>query len=141
MTPENMIVASIALPLVAMVLVIAFGKSPNYREACSLLVSSILFLLNCRLASYVFDGDRPTWSAGEFVSGFAIEFRVEPLGMLFALVASGLWILTTVYAIGYMRGHNEKNQTRFFACFAVAIFAAMAAAFSGCSCCRASCSR
>ena len=62
--------------------------------------------------------------------GFDIAFTVEPLGMLFALVASGLWVLTTVYAIGYMRGHHEKNQTRFFACFAAAIFAAMAAAFS-----------
>ena len=51
--------------------------------------------------------------------------------MLFALVASGLWILTTIYAIGYMRGHHESNQTRFFACFAAAIFAAMAAAFAG----------
>ena len=50
--------------------------------------------------------------------------------MLFALVASGLWILTTVYAIGYMRGHHEKNQTRFYACFASAIFAALAAAFA-----------
>ena len=51
--------------------------------------------------------------------------------MLFALVASGLWILTSLYAIGYMRGHHEENQTRFFAFFAVAIAAALAAAFSG----------
>ncbi len=50
--------------------------------------------------------------------------------MLFALVASGLWILTTVYAAGYMRGHHEEHQTRFFGCFAIAIFAALAAAFS-----------
>ena len=50
--------------------------------------------------------------------------------MLFSLVASGLWILTSLYAIGYMRGHHEENQTRFFA-FAVAISAALAAAFSG----------
>ncbi len=67
---------------------------------------------------------------GQMLPGFAIEFRVEPLGMLFALVASGLWILTTIYAIGYMRGHHEQHQTRFYGCFAIAIFAALAAAYS-----------
>ena len=61
------------------------------------------------------------------IPGFELSFRIEPLGMLFALVASGLWILTTLYSIGYMRGHQEQHQTRFYACFAIAIFAAMAA--------------
>ena len=40
--------------------------------------------------------------------------------MIFAGVASFLWIVTTVYAIA-MRGHGEKHQTRFYAYFAVAI--------------------
>jgi multicomponent Na+:H+ antiporter subunit D len=51
--------------------------------------------------------------------------------MLFALVASGLWIVTTLYSIGYMRGHHEKNQTRFYLFFAMAISAAMGVAFAG----------
>ncbi|MEM7257691.1 MAG: proton-conducting transporter membrane subunit, partial [Pseudomonadota bacterium] len=58
-------------------------------------------------------------------------FDVEPLGVLFALVASFLWIVTSIYAIGYMRGHNEQNQTRFFCCFALAISSVMAICFSG----------
>ncbi|MCP3692916.1 MAG: monovalent cation/H+ antiporter subunit D family protein, partial [Planctomycetaceae bacterium] len=32
--------------------------------------------------------------------------------------------------IGYMRGHHEKHQTRFYVCFALAIFAAMGAAMA-----------
>ena len=130
MSPENLMVLSAALPLLAMVLVFVFGRAPNVREGCSIVVSSIVFILTCRLAAFVFAGRRPEWSFGETLPGFEIAFRVEPLGMLFAIVASGLWILTTVYAIGYMRGHNEQNQTRFFACFAVAIFAALSAAYS-----------
>ena len=66
----------------------------------------------------------------EVVPGLAMAFQVEPLGMLFALVASGLWIVTTCYSIGYMRAHHEDHQTRFFACFAVAIFAAIGAAMA-----------
>jgi len=130
-SPETMIQISLALPALAMLLVLLTGRFPNVRETCTLVVATALFLINCDLASYVFAGDRPSWNLGQMMMpGFDIAFTVEPLGMLFALVASGLWVLTTVYAIGYMRGHHEKNQTRFFACFAAAIFAAMAAAFS-----------
>ncbi len=119
-----------ALPLLAMGLIFLFGKMPNLREACTIAVSIVLFSVTCSLAGHVFDGGRPTWTLGEMMPGFRIAFAVEPLGMLFGLVASGLWMLTEIYAIGYMRGHHEKNQTRFYACFAIAIFAALSAAFA-----------
>ncbi len=130
-TASNAIWLAMVLPLVAVGWVFLFGKTPNLREAGSIAVSIVLFCVNVSLSKLVFSGGRPEFSLGEILPGFEINFVVEPLGMLFALVASGLWILTTVYAIGYMRGHHETNQTRFFACFAAAIFAAMAAAFAG----------
>lgn len=130
MTPEMLIQLSLGLPLVAVALIYLFGKVPNVREACTILVSVGLFVITVMLAQRVEAGETPTWKIGEMLPGFVIAFQIERLGMLFALVASGLWILTTIYAIGYMRGHHEKNQTRFFACFAIAIFAAIAAAYS-----------
>lgn len=130
MTPEQMIWISLLLPLAAVGLIFIFDKLPNVRETCTMLVSALLFGVTCQLASHVFAGERPTFSIGEMVPGFEIAFTVEPLGMLFGLVATGLWILTTIYAIGYMRGHHEINQTRFFACFALAIFAALGAAYA-----------
>jgi multicomponent Na+:H+ antiporter subunit D len=63
--------------------------------------------------------------------GLQIAFTVEPLGMLFALIASGLWIVNSLYSIGYMRGNNEANQTRFYVCFALALAATMGIAFAG----------
>lgn len=130
MTPEMMIWVSMLLPLVAILLIFVFGKIPNVREACTLVIATVLFGITCGLANHVFDGGRPEFSCGQMLPGFELAFKVEPLGMLFALVASGLWIVTTVYSVGYMRGHHEQNQTRFFACFAAAIFAAIAAAYS-----------
>ncbi|MDA0998475.1 MAG: proton-conducting transporter membrane subunit, partial [Proteobacteria bacterium] len=53
------------------------------------------------------------------------------IGMVFAGIASFLWIATSFYAFGYMRGHHEINQTRFFFCFAVAIMSSIGIAFSG----------
>ncbi len=131
MIPEQLIWIAMGLPLVAVAWIAIFGKIPNVREAGSITASIATFAINCMLASHVFAGERPSVTLSEMLPGFSISFTVEPLGMLFALIASGLWILTTVYAIGYMRGHHEINQTRFFACFAIAIFAALAAAFAG----------
>jgi multicomponent Na+:H+ antiporter subunit D len=45
-------------------------------------------------------------------------------------VASGLWIVNSVYSIGYMRGNDEAHQTRFYACFALALAATVAIAFA-----------
>ena len=50
--------------------------------------------------------------------------------MVFACIASFLWILTSVYSIGYVRGHHEKNQTGYFAAFAACIASAIGIAFS-----------
>ena len=51
--------------------------------------------------------------------------------MLFALVASGLWILSSLYSIGYMRANDEAHQTRFYVCFALALASTIGVAFSG----------
>ena len=44
--------------------------------------------------------------------------------------ASLLWILTSFYSIGYMRSLKEHAQTRYFACFALALSATVGVAFS-----------
>jgi len=49
---------------------------------------------------------------------------------LFAALASFLWVITSFYSIGYMRGHHEKNQTGYFASFAVCLSATMGIAFA-----------
>ncbi|GIS80934.1 MAG: hypothetical protein CM1200mP14_25000 [Gammaproteobacteria bacterium] len=59
----------------------------------------------------------------------SLHLKSSPWATLCA-VASFLWIVTTLYAIGYMRGHHEENQTRFFFFFAIAIAGALGVAFS-----------
>jgi multicomponent Na+:H+ antiporter subunit D len=51
--------------------------------------------------------------------------------VLFAALASGLWLLTTVYSIGYVRALDEPRQTRYFACFALCLFATVGLALAG----------
>ncbi|MGC9016838.1 MAG: proton-conducting transporter membrane subunit [Caldimicrobium sp.] len=63
--------------------------------------------------------------------GLSIKLLVDPLGLLFALGASFLWILTTFYSVGYMRGTHAIRQTRYFVAFALSLTATMGVAFSG----------
>jgi multicomponent Na+:H+ antiporter subunit D len=130
MTPSAIILFAIAAPLIGSVFVLLTGHTPNLRESVSTITTLITFSLVCALVPEVMAGGEPEISLFEVIPGLTIAFHVEPLGMLFALVASGLWIVTSLYAIGYMRAHEEKNQTRFFACFAIAIFAALGIAFA-----------
>jgi len=118
-------------PLLGAVAVVLLGRRPNLREAASLVCAGSLFALVVGwVLPAVRAGERPALTLLEVLPGLPLAFEVEPLGMLFALLASGLWIVTGVYAIGYMRGHHEKRQTRFYACFALAIAGALGVAFA-----------
>lgn len=125
------ITAALVLPLLIFVGIYVASKLPDFREAVTLVGASLLFLVVLQLVGMVSAGERPElvlWSA---VPGLTFAFKVEPLGALFAVVASGLWIVNSFYSIGYMRGNRERNQTRFYMCFAIAIFGAMGVAMAG----------
>jgi multicomponent Na+:H+ antiporter subunit D len=131
MTAETRLLLMLALPLLTAGMVILFGRRPNLREAVQLVMGTALFAVATSLAGPVFGGARPTLRLGQFVPGFVLTLQLEPLGMLLALLAAGLWVITTAYAMGYMRAHRELHQSRFFMCFSVAIFATMGAALAG----------
>jgi multicomponent Na+:H+ antiporter subunit D len=112
------------------VLVALLGRAPNLRETVSLAAASALFAAVLTLLPAVLAGERPALRLFDMLPGLALAFEVEPLGMLFALVASGLWIANSLYSIGYMRGNDEAHQTRFYVCFAGALAATMGVAFA-----------
>ena len=132
-TQTTVLIVSLLLPLVGAAGVQVLGRfvSDNARDAWTIVIGLATFSQVIRLIEPVMAGARPSLDLPNWMAGLGLGFEVEPLGLLFALVASGLWILTSVYGFGYMRGHHEKNQTRFFTCFALAISAALGIAFAG----------
>jgi len=118
------------VPLLAVPAILATANRPNVREAVSVLTGLLLFGLVATLLGQVDLTAPPTLVLAEPLPGLALALSPEPLGMLFALVASFLWPVTTVYAIGYMRAHHEDNQTRFYVAFAASIAATMGIALS-----------
>lgn len=123
--------AAALMPAAGAVGVALTGKRPNLREGVSLLAALLTFGSVLVLLPRVLAGERPDWVVFEFLPGISLRFTAEPLGVAFALIASFLWFVTVIYAAGYMRGHHEKNQTRFFTFFAISIGATLAAAFAG----------
>ena len=131
MSAPDLILLAMAIPLIGAVLIMLAGKSPNLRETVTFATAISLFAVVVSLVSGVFHGERPAVSLIEILPGLDIRFEIEPLGMMFACIASGLWILNSAYSIGYMRAKKEHAQTRFYACFAIAIFGAIGVATAG----------
>lgn len=116
--------------LAAVPLIVLAGRRPNLRESITFGAGLLKFALVVSMLGVVLDGKVVEYSLFEVLPGLAISFRVDPLGMLFALVASILWLVTSAYSIGYMRALNEHAQTRYYAFFAVALSATIGVAFS-----------
>jgi multicomponent Na+:H+ antiporter subunit D len=125
------LVLCILIPAAGAALIAACHRRPNLREAVSLASAAGLFACVVSLSGEVLRGARPAFVLGEILPGFALAFELEPLGLVFALIASGLWFVSGVYSIGYMRGNDERHQTRFYACFALAIASAIGVALAG----------
>ena len=131
MTPETALVLVIALPAVGAALIALFGHRPRLRDAVTITTAVALALTVMQLVPVVATGARPTIAVAGMVPGVPLALMAEPLGVLFALVAATLWMVTSVYSIGYMRAHHGHDLTRFFAFFALAMFGAVGVAFAG----------
>jgi len=117
-------------PFFATIVIILLDQRPDAREAVSL-VSAVLTFLFCILALPSAFAAQPVSTPDLTVlPGLSLRLTGDALGMLFACLASCLWIITTIYNIGYMRGRGEHAQTRYYACFAICIGAVMGVALS-----------
>nr|CRH06381.1 Putative multisubunit Na+/H+ antiporter, MnhA subunit. NADH dehydrogenase (Quinone) [Candidatus Magnetococcus massalia] len=130
MSTDQLVLFTIILPLLGALGVALTGHRPNLREGVTITTALLTFVAVFQLYPEVAGGARPGMVLAEPLPGLTIALEVEPLGMVFGLLASFLWIVTSVYAIGYMRGHHEENQTRFFLFFAISIASAIGVAFA-----------
>jgi multicomponent Na+:H+ antiporter subunit D len=122
---------AIAVPAAGAFLIAILGRWPNLRETVTLVTAGLLLAVVAAITPEVLAGAHPSTTLLTMLPGLTLELRVEPLGMLFALVASSLWIVNSIYSIGYMRANGEAHQTRYYVCFAIAFACTMGTAFAG----------
>jgi multicomponent Na+:H+ antiporter subunit D len=123
-------VVAIAIPLVGAFLIAMAGQWPNLREATTIATSIALLWVVGNLHNFLEATPGKAETLVEAIPGIPLAFHIEPLGMIYAMIASSLWVLNSIYSIGYMRGNNEKHQTRFYVCFALSLASVMGIAFS-----------
>lgn len=128
--PSYWPLAAVLISLLGTVPILLSDRRPNLREAWTVLISIGKFVIVASMLPAVLEGGGYRFTLAEVLPGVAIALRVDAMGMYFALVASFLWILTSIYSIGYMRALDEHDQTRYYASFAVAMSATVGVAFS-----------
>ncbi len=124
------LVYALLAPLVGSILVMLTGKRENVRETMSFLAAVTMLGIVLSITGDVAGGKMLHYTIFEIMPGLSVSLRADAMSMIFALVASSLWVLAVFYSMGYMRGLNEHAQTRFNACFALALFGAIGTAFS-----------
>jgi multicomponent Na+:H+ antiporter subunit D len=122
---------AVLISLTATILILLTGeRRRNLREFWSITAAIGKFLLVFSMIPYILQGNILEYSIISIAPGLKLQFKVDSLGLFFALVASGLWVVTSFYSIGYIRGTKSGEQTRYFACFALVLSATMGIAFA-----------
>ncbi len=122
---------ALACPLLASLLILLSSRRPNLREAWTLIAGIIQCTLILSMAPVLLQGKNISCTLlADLLPGIDFGFKVDAFGLIFAITSSFLWILVSVFSIGYMRSLNEHAQTRYYFCFALAIFGAVGVALS-----------
>jgi multicomponent Na+:H+ antiporter subunit D len=121
---------AVLVSLVAVVFIVIPNQRPNVRESWTVMAALAKFALVASMLPLVLQGKSPAITLFAISPGISLALKVDSLGIIFGLSASFLWILTTFFSIGYVRGIPEHKQTRYFASFAICLSATMGIAFA-----------
>lgn len=124
-------VVAVSVSAAAVVPILLSRRHPNLRETWTFVAALVKFAVILALVPGVLGGTTYATPALAFLPGVSLVLRVDALGALFGLLASGLWIVASLYSVGYMRGLDEGQQTRYFAAFAASLSATLGVAFAG----------
>lgn len=116
--------------LAALLIAFTGSRRQNLREAWSVIASLVKFGIIISMVPGVLKGDVYTYTLCSITDTVGLTLTTDPAGMIFAVLASTLWIPVTFYSIGYMRCNNEHEQTGYFAAFAVCLSACMGIAMA-----------
>jgi multicomponent Na+:H+ antiporter subunit D len=121
---------AVAVSAVAALLILRLSDRPNAREACTFVAAGLKLLLVLSLLPSALAGTPLQTTLLDVMPGVSLRLRADPFGTVFAVLAASLWLLTSIYSVGYMRSLKEHAQTRYFASFALALSATIGVALA-----------
>ena len=123
---------AVAVSLLGAVLIAATRGSPNVRDGCTLATAALMLVISLSMIPAVLEGNTLRYTLVSLTSppSISIAFRVDAMGLLFALHAALLWIVIAPYCIAYMRTLGVHAQTRCHLCIALVMSAAMGVSYA-----------
>ena len=121
---------AVLCPAIGAFLILVSGRRPNIREAWTMVASVLCFSSVISMVPNVLNEGPIDCTLFHIFKGIDFAYRVDAFGLIFAITSSFLWIIVSLYSIGYMRALEEHAQTRYYFFFALAIFGAIGVALS-----------
>lgn len=136
MTPSDTgtlwLLLSVFAPFIgALVIALLSRTRPHHAEFWSFVAAGVTLLATVQLFTGARAAQDLPLTLVTFAPGLDLSFRADALGLTFALLASGLWVLTTLFSTGYVRDNALKHRPRYYACFAASVGAATGVALAG----------
>lgn len=127
----NTLIPLVALltSLLASVIIFALPeKGHRLRTAVNLAAAGLKLILVGVMVWGIFHGQSFEF-AFTMLPGIEFVLRADALSMLFAGLSAVLWLLTTIYAVGYLE--DSPNRSRFFGFFSLCVASTMGIALAG----------
>ncbi|APR98393.1 proton-conducting transporter transmembrane domain-containing protein [Wolbachia endosymbiont of Folsomia candida] len=129
---ENYLLITALIPLFGALAIFLTGKWQKLSNSITVASSILLFMYVCICTVYWMYGDHSQFILMDFGNNLHISLVLESTGLVFSLLISFLWILTSIYAICYMQNNYAGSNYSNFLCFlSISISCAMFIAFSG----------
>ncbi|MGE3142348.1 MAG: proton-conducting transporter membrane subunit [Hyphomonadaceae bacterium] len=124
------LLAALGAPLLQACAAFAAPRPPGLRDTLQILLALAQFIAACLLFSVVREGALARVVLARPLPNVDLAFAVEPLGVLFVVLISGLGLAHAFHSAAYLRAVNEPAPARLQAFMALAVFAVTALAFS-----------
>ncbi|HHU92920.1 MAG TPA: monovalent cation/H+ antiporter subunit D family protein [Halanaerobiaceae bacterium] len=123
----SLILALMSALVGVLLIVLIPGENKKLRNSIVFLSVLLALVFSWRTGLLVFAGK----SIGLKVElgRFVWSLRPDPLGVVFGLIASTLWLFTGVYSFGYM--DNKEKQGSYYVFFLLALCVTLGVAFAG----------
>lgn len=120
----------IFVPIISAIAIIVTGEeNKKLINKLAFFCVSIVFLLLLIVMSAFLKGTIFKIYLVLMVSHIWMHFRVDTLGLVFAMTSATLWLLVTIYSFGYMK--NERSLTRYYVFLLLNLSWIMGVAFAG----------
>lgn len=129
-SPLPLPAVAVLIPLIGAALMLILNRRERWRDSVAIIISALTFLTVVLIYPLaIAKGLSINYPLPKYIFGIGLDFSVDPLAFVFALITSLVWFLATVYSVGYME--HEKKRTRYYFFLFISLAANLGVVVSG----------